>query len=83
MYFLKSVYVSMYEEVSWSDLKDDAGNTLHIGKLEYKTKYGKKADSFCRTFTQGMSSLPFVWFLTFFWSKPRWPIKNATLTISS
>ncbi len=46
MYFLKSVYVSMYQEDSLSDLKDDAGNTLHMGKLEYKTKYGKKADSF-------------------------------------
>jgi hypothetical protein len=33
-------------EDSWSDLKDDAENTLHIGKQEYKTKYGKKADSF-------------------------------------
>jgi hypothetical protein len=46
MYFLQSVYVSTYHDDSWSDLKDDARNTLHIGKLEYKTKYGKKADSF-------------------------------------
>jgi hypothetical protein len=36
----------MYQEDSWSDLKDDAGNTLYFGKLEYKTKYGKNADSF-------------------------------------
>jgi hypothetical protein len=27
-------------------MKDDAGNTLHFGKLEYKTKYGKKPGSF-------------------------------------
>jgi hypothetical protein len=27
-------------------LKDDAGNSLHISKLEYKTKHGKKPDSF-------------------------------------
>ncbi len=25
---------------------DDSGNTLHIGKLEYKTKHGKKPGSF-------------------------------------
>ena len=36
----------MNQADSWSDLKDDAGNTLHIGKLEYKTKHGKKPDSF-------------------------------------
>jgi hypothetical protein len=36
----------MYKADSWEDMKDDAGNTLHIGKLEYKTKYGKKPDSF-------------------------------------
>jgi hypothetical protein len=35
----------MYQADSWLDLKDDAGNTLHIGKLEYKTKHGKKPDS--------------------------------------
>jgi hypothetical protein len=27
-------------------MKDDAGNTLNIGKLEYKTKHGKKSGSF-------------------------------------
>jgi hypothetical protein len=31
---------------SWDDLQDDWGNTLHIGKLEYKTKHGKKPGSF-------------------------------------
>jgi hypothetical protein len=31
---------------SWDDLQDDGGNTLHIGKLEYKTKHGKKPGSF-------------------------------------
>ncbi len=36
----------MYQVDSWTDLKDDAGNTLHIGKLEYRTKHDKKADSF-------------------------------------
>jgi hypothetical protein len=29
---------SMYQEDSWTDLKDDAGNTLHIGKLEYNVR---------------------------------------------
>jgi hypothetical protein len=36
----------MYQADSWKDMKDNAGNTLHIGKLEYKTKHGKKPDSF-------------------------------------
>jgi hypothetical protein len=36
----------MYQADSWEDMKDDAGNTLHIGKLEYKTKHGKKPGSF-------------------------------------
>jgi hypothetical protein len=36
----------MYQADSWEDLKDDTGNTLHIGKLEYKTTHGKKSDSF-------------------------------------
>ncbi len=36
----------MYQEDSWSDLKDDARNTLHMSKLEYKTEHGKKANSF-------------------------------------
>jgi hypothetical protein len=36
----------MYQADSWKDLKDDTGNTLHIEKLEYKTKHGMKPDSF-------------------------------------
>jgi hypothetical protein len=36
----------MYQADSWEDMTDDTGNTLHIGKLEYKTKHGKKPGSF-------------------------------------
>jgi hypothetical protein len=36
----------MYEADSWEDMKDSTGNTLRIKKLEYKTKHGKKPDSF-------------------------------------
>jgi hypothetical protein len=36
----------MYQADSWEDMKDDAGNTHHIGKLEDKTKHGKKSGSF-------------------------------------
>jgi hypothetical protein len=36
----------MYQSDSWQDLKDDAENTLHIGKLECKTKHGKRSGSF-------------------------------------
>jgi hypothetical protein len=35
-----------YQVDSWDDLQDDIVNTLHIGKLEYKTKHGKKPCSF-------------------------------------
>jgi hypothetical protein len=48
MYVLKSehVFFLMYQADSWEDIKNDAGNTLHIGNLEYKTKHGKKPGSF-------------------------------------
>jgi hypothetical protein len=36
----------MYQVDSWEDMKDDAGNTLHVGKLEYEAKHGKKPGSF-------------------------------------
>ncbi len=44
MYVVKSVHVLflVYQADSWEDMKDDAGNTLHTGKLENKTKQGKK-----------------------------------------
>ncbi len=35
-----------YQVGSWDNQQDDSGNTLHIGKLEYKTKHGKKPGSF-------------------------------------
>jgi hypothetical protein len=51
----------MYQADSWEDMKDDAGNTLNIGKLEYKTQHGKKPGSFLdEVFLKGMLSLPFV-----------------------
>jgi hypothetical protein len=46
MYFLKSVHVCHVQVDSWEDLTDDAGNTIHIGKLEYNTKHGKRPASF-------------------------------------
>jgi hypothetical protein len=36
----------MYEADYWEDMTDNAGNTLHIGKLEYLTKQRKKPVSF-------------------------------------
>jgi hypothetical protein len=33
---------------TWNDLKDKHGNKLHVGKLEFKTKYGRKPDSFIK-----------------------------------
>jgi hypothetical protein len=40
------VFFLMCQADSWEDIKDYAGNTLHIGKLEYKNKHGKKPGSF-------------------------------------
>jgi hypothetical protein len=40
------LFYLMYQVDSWDDLQDDSGNTLHIGKLEHKTKHGKKPGSF-------------------------------------
>jgi hypothetical protein len=44
----KNIHVSflMYEADSWEDMTDNAGNTLHIVKLEYITKHGNKPVSF-------------------------------------
>jgi hypothetical protein len=36
----------MYQADSWEDMKVNAGDTLHIRKLEYKTEHGKKPGSF-------------------------------------
>ncbi len=36
----------MYQANSWKYFTDDAGNTINNGKLEYKTKHGKKPASF-------------------------------------
>jgi hypothetical protein len=48
------VFFLMYKADSWEDTADNAGNTLHIGKLEYKTKHGKKPIFFATKFSQGM-----------------------------
>ncbi len=33
---------------TWNDLTDKHGNKLHVGKLEFKTKHGKKPNSFIK-----------------------------------
>ncbi len=48
----------MYQADSWEDMKDDAGNNLNIGQLEYKTKHGKKPGSFLdEVFPRDVNSL--------------------------
>jgi hypothetical protein len=42
----RHVFFLMYKADSCEDMKDNARNTLHIGKLEYITKHGKKPGSF-------------------------------------
>jgi hypothetical protein len=33
---------------TWKDLTNKQGNKLHVGKLEFKTKHGKKPNSFIK-----------------------------------
>jgi len=33
---------------TWDDLTDKHGNKLHVGKLEFKTKHGRKPNSFIK-----------------------------------
>ncbi len=33
---------------TWNDLTNKQGNKLHVGKLEFKTKHGKKPNSFVK-----------------------------------
>ena len=33
---------------TWNDLTDKQGNKLHVGKLKFKTKHGKKPNSFMK-----------------------------------
>jgi hypothetical protein len=33
---------------TWNDLTNKHGNKLHVGKLEFKTKHGKKPNSFIK-----------------------------------
>ena len=33
---------------TWNDLTDKQGNKLHVGKLEFNTKYGEKPNSFIK-----------------------------------
>jgi hypothetical protein len=33
---------------TWNDLTDKQGNKLHVGKSEFKTKHGKKPNSFIK-----------------------------------
>jgi hypothetical protein len=33
---------------TWNDFTDNWGNKLHVGKLEFKTKHGKKPNSFMK-----------------------------------
>jgi hypothetical protein len=35
-------------EDTWNDLTNKQGNKLHVGKLEFKTKHGKKPNSFIK-----------------------------------
>jgi hypothetical protein len=73
----------MYQADSWEDVKDDAGNTFNIGKLEYKTKHGKKPASFLdEVFTRDVQSALCL-LVNLFLGNPRLRTKIATFVIPS
>jgi len=50
LHFVLSILINFHEPTdnTWNDLTDKHGNKLHVGKLEFKTKYGKKPNSFIK-----------------------------------
>ena len=47
-FFLLSINFHEPTDDTWNDFTDKHGNKLHVGKLEFKTKHGKKPKSFIK-----------------------------------
>ncbi len=53
----------------------ELGTLFTLANWSLKLSMARRQTLFCCMLTQGMSSLPFVWLLTYFWSKPRSQMK--------
>jgi len=47
-FFLLSINFHEPTDDTWNDFTNKHGNKLHVGKLEFKTKHGKKPKSFIK-----------------------------------
>ena len=60
MFFFITLYrpadtkVQYPSDDTWKDLSDKYGNKLHVGKLEFKTKHGRKLTRLISMYIQGM-----------------------------
>ena len=66
------IYIIVSKEDTWDNFKDKHGHRFNIDRLTYVTKHRNKHSPLLIMFPQGMSSLPFPWLYTCFWSIPRW-----------
>ena len=67
---------------TWKDLTDKQGNKLHVGKLEFKTKHGKKPNCFIKqVHPRDVKSALCLLIWIFFWSNPRFLLKIVKFMI--
>jgi hypothetical protein len=62
-------------EDTWKDLTDKQGNKLHVGKLEFKTKHGKKLNSFIKQVHPRDVKSALCLAVRLFWSNPRFLLR--------
>jgi hypothetical protein len=66
---------------TWNDVTDKQGNKLHVGKLEFKTKYGEKPNSFIKHVHPRDVKSALCLLVRLFWSNPRFPLRIAKFMI--
>ncbi len=68
-------------EDTWNDLTDKQGNKLHVGKLEFKMKHGKKPNSFIKYVHPRDVKSALCFLVRLSWSNQRFPMKIAKFMI--
>ena len=66
---------------TWNDLTGKHGNKLHVGKLEFKTKHGKKPNSFIKHVHPRDDTSALCLVVWLFWSNPRFLLRIAKFMI--
>ena len=61
-----------------NDFTDNQGNKLHVGKLELKTKHGKKPNSFVKYVHPWDVKFALCLLVQLFWSNSRFLMKIVT-----